>query len=92
MGTRPQFQLDGVRLTLARAGIALGLSGIRGHFERTGLERVIQHAQRQINHRANENAADRARIDYFDSSSAYDADGRKVQEGGTAKARTNKGR
>jgi hypothetical protein len=86
--------LDGVRLTLARIGIALGLSGreIRGHFERTGLERVIHHAQRQINHRANENAADRARIDYFDSSSSYDANGRKVEEVGTAKARTNKGR
>jgi hypothetical protein len=70
------------------------LSGreIGGHFERMGLERVIDHAQRRIGHRSNENATDGVRIDYFDSSSAYDADGRKVEEGGTAKARTNKGR
>jgi hypothetical protein len=49
-----------------------------------------QHAQRRIDRWPNENAARRARLDNPDTSSAYDANGRKGEEGGTSKEKTNK--
>jgi hypothetical protein len=58
--------------------------------ERIGPERVIDHAQRRIDRWPNENAARRARLDNPDTSSAYDANGRKGEEGGTSKEKTNK--
>jgi hypothetical protein len=57
----------------------------RGVFERMEPERVIYDAQRQTNHRPNENAADRAHLDSIDSSSVQ-ANGRKAK----AKAKINK--
>jgi hypothetical protein len=61
-------------------------------FERTGPERVIHNAQRQIDHWPNENAADRACLDNCDAGSAYSANSRKGEEGATTSAETNKDR
>jgi hypothetical protein len=64
---------------------------MRGFFERMEPERVVHYAQRQTDHRPNENAADRAHLDNLDSSPAYDANGRNGSESGTTKTKTNKG-
>jgi hypothetical protein len=53
-------------------------------FERIRQERVIGYAPKQTDYRPNENAAYRARLDHDDTN------GRKGDEGATAKAKANK--
>jgi hypothetical protein len=61
-------------------------------FELTGPVRVIYYAPRQIDHRPNENAADRACLHNCYASSAYHANDRKGEESATTKAKANEGR
>jgi hypothetical protein len=56
-------------------------------FERNRRDRVIFYAQRRTNYRPNENTAYRARLD---KDHAHDANRRKLEEGATTKAKTDK--